>query len=132
MLAPHPCDLELARAHVLETDDPTRLAAYAAVDGLVEALAQGVVDAVRQGLDGLVRDVELQVETPDVDWSAAVAPTDLWYGELDTAAPPAFGRWWASALAHARLHVLADEGHLVAITQWRRILATLVDAPSPI
>jgi pimeloyl-ACP methyl ester carboxylesterase len=127
MLAPHPCDLELARAHVQETTDPTRLAAYATIAGLTDVLAWGVMDAVSQGLDGLVREVELQVETPDVEWSEVVAPTDLWYGELDSAAPPGFGRWWEANLPHAQLHLLADEGHLIAITQWRRILATLAD-----
>jgi pimeloyl-ACP methyl ester carboxylesterase len=125
MLAPHPCDLALAREHVQETTDPTRLAAYAAIPGLVDALAAGVVDAVAGGLGGLTRDVELQVEAPDVRWTDVTAPVALWYGERDATAPPAFGRWWADALPDAQLHVVEGEGHLIAITRWREILASL-------
>ncbi|MFN8018258.1 MAG: alpha/beta hydrolase [Acidimicrobiales bacterium] len=126
MLAPHPCDLALAREHVLEGADPDRRATYDAVPGLVDAMAAGVVDAVAQGLDGLVREVELQVEAPDVDWPTATAPVDLWYGGLDHTAPVAFGEWWADVLPDAVLHVLPDDGHLLAITRWEEILRTLV------
>jgi pimeloyl-ACP methyl ester carboxylesterase len=127
MLAPHPCDLELARAHVLEHADDARRAVLDAVPGLVDALAAGVVDAVAHGYDGLVRDLELQIEPPDVDWSDVEAPVELWYGGLDRTAPPAFGRWWAERLASATLSVDPTEGHLIAITHWERIL-TLVSS----
>lgn len=125
LLAPHPCDLELARAHVLEHAAPDRTAVYDAVPGLVDALALGVVDAVAHGMAGLVRDVELQIEPPDVDWSDVVAPVELWYGGLDRTAPPAFGRWWAERLPSATLSIDPTEGHLIAITHWERILTLL-------
>jgi pimeloyl-ACP methyl ester carboxylesterase len=62
-----------------------------------------------------------------VSWSDAVAPVDLWYGERDHTAPPAFGRWWEAQLPHATLHLVADAGHLVALTHWAQILRRLVD-----
>ena len=61
LIAPWPCDLDLAREHVLEGADPVRRAELDAVPGAVDAMAAGVVDAVAQGLGGLTRDVELQV-----------------------------------------------------------------------
>lgn len=125
MLAPWPCDLALAREHVLETADERRRAELAAVPNAVEAMAHGVVDAVADGLDGLIRDLELQVEDPDVDWSDVAAPVDLWYGAHDATAPPAFGRWWANRLRWAELRVEPDAGHLLALTHWRRILESL-------
>jgi pimeloyl-ACP methyl ester carboxylesterase len=125
MLAPFPCDDALAREHVLEGADPMRQAELDAVPGAIDAMAAGVVDAVGSGLAGLTRDLELQVEAPDVDWSAAVAPVDLWYGEHDTTAPPAFGRWWAAALPRADLTVVPGAGHLVALTRWEQILTRL-------
>ena len=67
LVAPWPCDLELAREHVLEGADPVRRAELDAVPGAVDAMAAGVVDAVAQGLGGLAHDVELQVTPPDVD-----------------------------------------------------------------
>jgi pimeloyl-ACP methyl ester carboxylesterase len=123
MLAPWPCDLDLAREHVLEGADPGRRAVLASIPGAVDAMALGIVDAVAQGLDGLVREVELQVEAPDVAWSSVAAPVDLVYGALDSTAPPAFGRWWAATLPDAQLEVLPDEGHLLALTRWADLLA---------
>lgn len=126
MLAPFPCPPELALEHVAEQADAARRAVFDAIPGLVEALAAGVADAVASGLEGLVRDLELQVEAPDVDWSAVAAPVDLWYGEADGTAPPAFGRWWADQLAWPELTVVDGAGHLVAITHWEQILTALV------
>lgn len=125
MLAPHPCDLALAREHVLEGADTRRLAELEAVPGSVDALAAGVVDAVRHGLDGLRRDLELQVEPPDVAWGAVACPVDLWYGAHDHTAPPAFGRWWETQLPHATLEVDPDAGHLITLTHWHEILRRL-------
>lgn len=126
MLAPYPCDDALAREHVLEGADPARRAALDAVPGAVDALAAGVVDAVVHGLAGLVRDLELQVEPPDVSWDAVGCPVDLWYGHHDRTAPPAFGAWWAEQLPWAELTVVPDAGHLVALTHWEPILARLL------
>jgi pimeloyl-ACP methyl ester carboxylesterase len=125
MLAPHPCDEALARDHLTEGADATRRAELAAVPGALEALVAGLVDAVAHGLEGLTRDLELQVEAPDVDWSRITAPVDLWYGELDSSTPPSFGRWWADHLADGHLHVVAGAGHLVALTRWEPILTRL-------
>lgn len=125
MLAPYPCDQELAREHLTETADPGRRAELDAIPGALDVLVDGLVDAVSQGLGGLERDLELQVEAPDVDWSAVMAPVDLWYGSRDSTAPPAFGEWWAEALPDAQLHVFPGEGHLIAITRWSAILTAL-------
>jgi pimeloyl-ACP methyl ester carboxylesterase len=122
MLAPWPCDLALAREHVAEGAMGDRRTALEAVPGSIDALAAGVVDAVARGLGGLQREVELQVEAPDVAWDQVRAPVDLVYGALDATAPPAFGAWWASVLADATLEVLAEEGHLLALTRWRMLL----------
>jgi len=124
MLAPSPCDDALALEHVLEGADPTRRAVLTSIPGAARALADGVVDAVAQGPGGLHREVELQIDAPDVDWSAVAVRVELVYGALDATAPPAFGRWWARALPHAELRILADEGHLLALTRWRELLAT--------
>ncbi|MEO6987528.1 MAG: alpha/beta hydrolase [Aquihabitans sp.] len=127
MLAPWPCDEALAREHVMETADARRRAELDAVPGAVDAMALGVVDAVADGLGGLTRDLELQVEDPDVDWSAVAAPVDLWYGAHDSTAPPAFGRWWATHLRWAELRIEPEAGHLLALTHWQQILETLTN-----
>lgn len=125
MLAPHPCTMDLAREHVVETSDPPRRAALEAIPGALDAMAAGVFDSVAQGIGGITRDLELQVEPPDVDWSAVSVPVRLWYGDRDANTPPAFGRWWADRLPDAHLTVLPGEGHLVALTHWSDILTDL-------
>ncbi|MGN6693785.1 MAG: alpha/beta fold hydrolase [Aquihabitans sp.] len=125
MLVPYPCDLPLALEHVTEQLTPDRRAALDAIPGAIAALAAGVFDSVAQGLDGITRDLELQVEAPDVSWSSVAAPVSLWYGSRDATAPPAFGEWWAEALPDATLHVFPGEGHLIALTRWAAVLESL-------
>lgn len=126
MLAPYPCDSALALEHVLEGAGPGGRAELDAIPGAAEALAAGVADSVAHGLAGLIRDLELQVEPVDVDWSEVAAPVDLWYGHRDTTAPPSFGHWWAEHLRWAELTVIPDAGHLVALDHWEPILARLL------
>lgn len=126
MLAPWPCDEALALEHVLEGSDPFRRAELESVPGALEAMAAGLVDAVRAGPEGIVRDLELQVKAPDVSWDGVTCPVDLFYGERDTTAPPAFGTWWAQHLSRAELTVVEGAGHLVALTAWDLILSTLL------
>jgi len=126
MLAPYPCDDALAREHVLEGADPARRAELDAIPGAVDVMVAGVVDSVAGGLSGLTRDLELQVEAPDVVWSAVQAPVDLWYGQQDTTAPPSFGQWWATQLPWGELTVDPKAGHLVALTRWEDILTRLL------
>ena len=128
MMAPYPCDEALAREHVLESADPSRRAALLGIPGAVDLLAAGVADSVAGGLGGITRDLELQVEPPDVDWTAIEAPVDLWYGENDTTAPPAFGRWWAERLRWAELTVVRDTGHMIALSHWEQILGRLLES----
>lgn len=126
MLVPYPCDLPLALEHVAEQLTPDRRAALDAIPGAIAALAAGVADSVAQGMGGIERDLELQVESPDVTWADATKPVDLWYGSRDSTAPPAFGEWWAETLPDATLHVFPGDGHLIALTRWSAILTALV------
>ena len=125
MLAPIPCDLTLAREHVLDSASPGRQTTLESIPGAVDAMAAGVVDAVAAGPEGLIRELELQVEDPDVEWHRITAAADFWYGERDTTAPPAFGRWWAAHLRHAHLILEPEAGHLIALTHWAEILTRL-------
>ncbi len=83
------------------------------------------MDAVAQGLDGLVHDIALQVTIPDIELTDVVCPVRLWYGTLDRAAPPSFGHWYAAHLPAARLDVIDDAGHLLLLPRWAEIVAAL-------
>ena len=122
LVAPWPCDLDLAREYVLERADPVRRAELESVPGAVDAMAAGVVDAVAQGLGGLAHDIALQVTPPDIDLDDVGCPVRLWYGALDHAAPPAFGRWLAAHLPDASLDVLDGASHCFLLPRWTEIL----------
>jgi pimeloyl-ACP methyl ester carboxylesterase len=125
LVAPFPCDLELAREYVLEGADAVRRAELEAVPGALDAMAAGVVDAVAQGPSGLEHDIALQVTPPDVELTDVVCPVLLWYGTLDRAAPPAFGHWFATHLPDASLEVLPDAGHCFVLARWAEVLGAL-------
>ena len=128
MIAPYPCDEELAREHLMETADTARRSDLESIPGALDVLVAGLVDSVENGRAGLTRDLELQVEVPDVDWSEVTAPVHLVYGSRDSTTPPAFGEWWAERLRWAELEVVDDAGHLVALTHWAHLL-TLAATP---
>jgi len=126
MLVPWPCDRELAAEHQAHQRDATGAAEVAAVAGAAERLADGLVEAVRRGLAGVGRDVEVQNRLFPVDPRTIAAPVQLWWGTDDTVTPPAFGAWYARHLARARLEVVAGAGHHVALTRWADLLRALV------
>ena len=125
-LVPLPITMDLAREHLLESADPVRAAELRSVPGAIDVMAAAMVDAVRQGLDGLTRDLELQLLPPDVELAAVTCPVTLWYGSADTTAPPAFGRWYADHLLRADLHVLDGAGHCLTLPRWAELLGTLL------
>ncbi len=126
LTAPWPCDIDLAREHVLEGADALRRAELDAVPGAVDAMAAGVVDAVAQGLAGLQHDIALQVTPPDIELGDVVCPVRLWYGAADRAAPPSFGHWLAAHLPAATLDVLDGAGHCFVLARWAEVLGALV------
>ncbi|HEY4377964.1 MAG TPA: alpha/beta hydrolase [Acidimicrobiales bacterium] len=125
LLVPYPCDEALAREHVLEGADAARRRVYDELPGALDAMAAGVLDSVAHGLDGLTRDIALQVEPPDIDLATIGCPVHLWFGTEDATAPPSFGRWLADHLPHAQLEVLDGAGHLLLLTEWAAVLAAL-------
>lgn len=129
LLAPHvapwPCDLELAREHVLEGADAVRRQEVMAVPGALDALAAGVVDAVAQGLSGLEHDIALQVTPPDIELADVVGPVQLWYGSRDRSAPPSFGHWYAAHLPTATLEIVDGAGHCLVLPRWGHIVGAL-------
>jgi pimeloyl-ACP methyl ester carboxylesterase len=106
-------------------DDPEVLDAAAEGQRLLVEMAAAMVDAVRGGLDGIRRDLELQVLPPDIDLSRIEVPVRLWYGELDQTSPPTFGRWYADHLPNATLEVLGGAGHCFPLPRWEDLLASL-------
>jgi pimeloyl-ACP methyl ester carboxylesterase len=131
MLAPYPCDLELAAEHQAAQRTPADALELASVPGGAEALAAGLVEAVRLGLAGVAADVEAQARPLPVDPAAVGCPVRLWYGEVDSVTPAAFGRWYTARLPGATLAVVPGAGHSVAPTRWSLLLRELAAVVGP-
>jgi pimeloyl-ACP methyl ester carboxylesterase/glycosidase len=94
-----------------------------------KALATMFEEAFRQGPAGW-RDDWIAEDRP---WGfrlrEVLRPVDIWWGNADTLTRKSHTDALAAGLAEvARLHVVADAGHLVLATHWREILGGLVEA----
>ena len=122
MLVPDPPTTELAIEHLEASHDAVTTAELASVPGAAARMAEAMLDAVRAGTDGLVRDVAVHLSPLDVALGDVACPVHLVYGELDQSCPPAFGAWYAAHLPHADLTVVPGAGHAVLLTHWVEIL----------
>jgi pimeloyl-ACP methyl ester carboxylesterase len=61
----------------------------------------------------------------EVDPAAVGAPVTLFYGDADAVVTPDHGRYWRKVLADAELRVLPGGGHLLPLTEWAEILASV-------
>jgi pimeloyl-ACP methyl ester carboxylesterase len=128
MLAPYPCDRELAAEHQAESRNPGDTAEVASVPGAADRLAAALAEGVRTGLAGVEADVEATNRPLGVDLAAIRAPVRLWWGDRDTVTPPAFGTWYAAHLPGATLEVVPGAGHYLPLTRWAAILGELAAA----
>src|SRR3546814_20376046 len=107
----------MALEHVLEGAGDEGRAELAMVPGAAEQMAVALMASVQQGLGGLQRDIELQLE-PGLDLSGISAPVISVHGELDGVSPPAVGEWLAGRLPHARVKVLPESYTPLCFPHW--------------
>lgn len=85
-----------------------------------------MTEAFRHGAWGVAADiVAVNVAPWGFDPASVGVPVALHYGEADAAIPPDHGRWWAGVLADPSLRVTPGAGHLLPLTAWADILATV-------
>ena len=125
LLAPTPCDHDLALEHQRERRTAADQAALATIPGALGRLADALVEAVDSGLAGVRADIEAQVAPFPVELAEVGVPVRLWYGSADAVTPLAFGEWYARQLPDAALHVIAGAGHYLPFTHWSLLLGAL-------
>lgn len=92
---------------------------------VAQAIAASFRHAMAQGPGGMVEDT-LQVVRPwGFDVRSIATPVTVWQGAHDKMVPFDHGRWLASAIPGARVHLLDDEGHLSLGARMGEILAEL-------
>jgi pimeloyl-ACP methyl ester carboxylesterase len=60
------------------------------------------------------------------DPAAVGAPVTLFYGDGDPVVTPEHGRYWDRQLAASELRVIRGAGHLLPVTEWGQILASVI------
>jgi pimeloyl-ACP methyl ester carboxylesterase len=81
-------------------------------DEFAEDMAAGFHEGLRLGVDGWLDDDLAFVKPWGFDLGELSVPTMLWQGSADLMVPFAHGRWLASQLPGASVHLVPDEGHL--------------------
>jgi pimeloyl-ACP methyl ester carboxylesterase len=95
-------------------------------------MAASFREAVRVSVDGWLDDDLAFTQGWGFDLAEITVPTMIWQGSADLMVPFAHGRWLASRLPGASVHLEPGEGHLsVAIGALGRMLDELVSAGCP-
>lgn len=121
MLVPDPATPDAAVEHRREHGSED-LAALAGAD---VQMAAATLDAVRLGIDGVVRDVTVQLGPSGLDLTTIGTPVHLATGDRDATCPPAFAHWFAAHLPAATVTIVPDAGHGLLLTHWCDLLAPL-------
>jgi pimeloyl-ACP methyl ester carboxylesterase len=81
-------------------------------DEFAEDMAAGFHEGLRRGVDGWLDDDLAFLKPWGFDLGEISVPTMVWQGSADLMVPFAHGRWLASQLPGASVHLVPDEGHL--------------------
>lgn len=90
------------------------------------ALSTVVREGLRQDAMGICWDNVAWGGPWGFELGDVVPPVHLWYGGRDQMMPAAHGHWLSEHLPHATLTVHPDDGHLLPMRHWQRILQALV------
>jgi pimeloyl-ACP methyl ester carboxylesterase len=99
-------------------------AAARELPGVADALVAMTVEGARQGAEGMAFDIVAGSLRDLFPFDAIDAPVHLFGGDADLNVGLEHLDWWAARLSGAERHVLADTGHLLAVTHWAEILET--------
>jgi pimeloyl-ACP methyl ester carboxylesterase len=98
-------------------------------DEFGEEMAASFREALRVGVDGWLDDDLAFLSPWGFDLGEITVPVSVWQGSEDLMVPYDHGRWLASSVPGASVHLEEGEGHLsVGIGAMERMLDELVDA----
>jgi pimeloyl-ACP methyl ester carboxylesterase len=97
-------------------------AAVRELPGVADALVAMTVEGARQGAEGMAFDIVAGSLRDPFPFEAIDAPVRLFGGDADLNVGLEHLDWWSARLSGAERHVLADTGHLLAVTHWAEAL----------
>jgi len=118
MLVPYPATEEIARDHLAAVREMHEARELASVPGGEGQGVLNLLETVRQGLNGVARDLVVQTSPFGLDLASITVPTRLVYGTADVTCPPAFGEWYAARLPTATLEIIEGAAHGFPFVHW--------------
>jgi pimeloyl-ACP methyl ester carboxylesterase len=97
-------------------------AAARELPGVADALVAMTVEGARQGAEGMAFDIVAGSLRDPFPFDAIDVPVHLFGGDADLNVGLEHLDWWAARLSGAERRVLAETGHLLAVTHWAEIL----------
>jgi pimeloyl-ACP methyl ester carboxylesterase len=97
-------------------------AAARELPGVADALVAMTVEGARQGAEGMAFDIVAGSLRDPFPFDAIDVPVHLFGGDADLNVGLEHLDWWAAGLSGAERRVLAETGHLLAVTHWAEIL----------
>jgi pimeloyl-ACP methyl ester carboxylesterase len=97
-------------------------AAARELPGVADALVAMTVEAARQGAEGMAFDIVAGSLRDPFPFAAIDVPVHLFGGDADLNVGLEHLDWWAARLSGPERRVLADTGHLLAVTHWAEVL----------
>lgn len=90
--------------------------------GVADALVAMTVESARQGGEGMASDIVAGSLHDPFPFADINVPVHLFHGDADQNVGREHLDWWAECLPNAERHVLADTGHLLAVSHSGEIL----------
>jgi pimeloyl-ACP methyl ester carboxylesterase len=79
--------------------------------GAAEAIVDEMVEAIREGIDGVVHEASLYHANWGIDLATITSPTHIWHGLDDRQAAPSWAQNLAGRLPGATLTLVEGGGH---------------------
>lgn len=92
----------------------------ALIGGYAEHVAGTFRRALKPGCDGWIDDDLAFIRAWGFEPSAVAVPVTVWQGDLDRMVPLAHGQWLAAHLPHAAARMVAEQGHISLVVQYRQ------------
>ncbi len=83
-------------------------------------------EGARQGAEGLVSDWCASAPGWGFSLHDVGTPVHVWHGELDGIVPPSHAAFLAGGLPRAVLVIYPGEGHSIAVTHWKEMIAAMI------
>ena len=93
---------------------------------VISGIKQDIIEATKQGTQGWVREVKIQIDSWGFQLKDIETPIHLWYWEDDPAVPAQMGHYLENNIPNSISHFFPEGGHFSIMDHWQEILENLL------